>query len=688
MKAYHNSVVLRNDGEDPSTLKLDLNAGITEQVTVRINSTQALAVIYDLDDVVTGNPLTTDNNGNYAFKAADNIYDIIVAEGTGNEVKLEKVEIFDIPASLDLINDLSQAYEFATVAGYKIFATAFPVGKVVNLLDRKASFTVISGTGSANTFDIIASTSVNQSIDIIIDGVADVKKFGATSADSTGAIQAAIDKLGVSGVLLIRDIDTQVSGRVDIFNKSKFIVICESGSITQLTNTTRIFNFFQSDDVGIFGKGFIANGVGTDFNPLLRTTDAEGVRFTNCNRFKCDGMHIKNFGSAGVRWFQSFDGIIENNIVQGTGIDHSNISPLDNNQYGLDMYLDTSARITMQNNTIFSVAQGIKTHENTNVFILNNIIYSVIGQHGIYASCKNYLTIAGNQIRDIEANAIKVQIDDINLAVDIEGVEITDNILSDVGNVGVEVVTLAGHLGAGIFDDVLISDNIAIRCGNAPIFTRTIKNLSCHDNTVVDSGAQGIFGDRVNGVIKNNKIKLVNSQAVTASPLDGGLLEIVDNSIIDCCRTGSGITDTAIEVAPPGTVTTCSATIRGNELTFETVSCTKSLVALSAKITDLKVQDNNLGDFLMDINVAGLTKFDNNFVKGMQLGSPDTTLAIWGDGGKRLFANTDPATAGDTRQYYLGDQVSNIRPATGEPSGWICTANGTPGTWKGFGVIL
>lgn len=540
-----------------------------------------------------------------------------------------------------------------------------------------------------NTYNIIQCVGApTLALALRLNGVADVKKFGATSGDSVGAIQAAVDKLGVSGVLLLLNIDTQVSGRIDIFNKSKFIVIGQAGSITQTSNLTRIFNFFESDHVGIFGEGFIANGVGTDFNPLLRTTDAEGVRFTSCNDFKCEGMHLKNFGSAGVRWFESFDGMIEKNIVQGTGLDHSNISPLDNNQYGLDMYLGVSERITMQNNTIFSVAQGIKTHENTNVKILNNIIYSVIGQHGIYASCKNYLTISGNQIRDIEANAIKVQIDDINLAVDIEGVEISGNILSDVGNVGIEVVSLAGHLGVGIFEDVLITDNTIVRCGNAPIFTRTIKDLLCIDNNLRESGAQGIFGDRVNGVIDDNKIKLVDSQAITASPLDGGLLEIIGNKITDCCRTGSGITDTAIEVSPPGTVTTCSATIRGNELTFKTVSCTKSLVALSAKITDLKVQDNNFGDFSMDINVAGLTKFDNNFVKGMQLGSPDTTLAIWGDGGKRLFANTDPATAGDTRQYYSGDQVSNIRPSTAEPIGWVCTVGGTPGTWKGFGVIL
>jgi len=195
MKAYHNSVVLRNDGEDPSTLKLDLNAGITEQVTVRINSTQALASIFDVDDVGTANPLTTDNNGNYAFKAADNIYDIIVAEGTANEIKLEKVEIAEIPIPSDLINDLSQAYEFATVAAYKAFATAFPLTKRIYLADRDAYFTIISGTGTADGFGVIGSDQVSQSIDIINGGEAKVKQFGGKGDGATvddGAISAAI----------------------------------------------------------------------------------------------------------------------------------------------------------------------------------------------------------------------------------------------------------------------------------------------------------------------------------------------------------------------------------------------------------------------------------------------------------------------------------------------------------------
>lgn len=77
-------------------------------------------------------------------------------------------DIADLPEFIDseLINDLSQTYEFATVAEYKAFAATFPVGKVIHLLDRDAEFVVIAGTGTGNNNDIIASDQVSQSIDL------------------------------------------------------------------------------------------------------------------------------------------------------------------------------------------------------------------------------------------------------------------------------------------------------------------------------------------------------------------------------------------------------------------------------------------------------------------------------------------------------------------------------------------
>lgn len=48
-----------------------------------------------------------------------------------------------------------------------------------------------------------------------------------------------------------------------------------------------------------------------------------------------------------------------------------------------------------------------------------------------------------------------------------------------------------------------------------------------------------------------------------------------------------------------------------------------------------------------------------------------------------LYAN---AAAG-SGTWLVGDKVLNNEPASGEYAGWICTTAGTPGTWKGFGLI-
>lgn len=40
-----------------------------------------------------------------------------------------------------------------------------------------------------------------------------------------------------------------------------------------------------------------------------------------------------------------------------------------------------------------------------------------------------------------------------------------------------------------------------------------------------------------------------------------------------------------------------------------------------------------------------------------------------------------------TGTWALGDLVWNSEPAATEYIGWVCVSAGTPGTWKGFGVI-
>lgn len=194
MKAYHNSAVLQFDDSTTG------NAGAGVPVTVRLNSTQALVSIFDLDEVAIANPTTTDSKGNYAFKTNDGVYDIIISEGTGDEVVLEKVQISEF---IGLINDLSQAYEFATVAEYKAFTNAFPIGKSVYLADRGADFKIITDVGGANDRNIIANTTTGQSVELITSTIMNGKAFGA-KFDGTFDDYLALNEiaaLGITGVI-------------------------------------------------------------------------------------------------------------------------------------------------------------------------------------------------------------------------------------------------------------------------------------------------------------------------------------------------------------------------------------------------------------------------------------------------------------------------------------------------------
>ena len=60
---------------------------------------------------------------------------------------------------------------------------------------------------------------------------------------------------------------------------------------------------------------------------------------------------------------------------------------------------------------------------------------------------------------------------------------------------------------------------------------------------------------------------------------------------------------------------------------------------------------------------------------------------VWTDW-KRIVTIAGSATAAPTTgTYAVGDKVENSVPAAGGYIGWVCVTAGTPGTWKGYGLI-
>ena len=96
----------------------------------------------------------------------------------------------------DQINDLSQAYEFKTVAEYKNSTISFPIGKIIKTLEFSigrgggGKYVVIAGTGTANNMNIVANNNTGQSIDLVIGMFLYPAQFGSGQggADDTGII--------------------------------------------------------------------------------------------------------------------------------------------------------------------------------------------------------------------------------------------------------------------------------------------------------------------------------------------------------------------------------------------------------------------------------------------------------------------------------------------------------------------
>tara|TARA_R100000951_G_scaffold113374_1_gene115239 strand:- start:279 stop:2411 length:2133 start_codon:yes stop_codon:yes gene_type:complete len=177
------------------------NAPIEIRARLANGTSGGLSLIYSDSEgasPITQTGATADANGEFVFYAEAAEYNAIY------QAKVVPVDVGITPATLStaLINDLSQAYEFPTVAAYKAFTTDFPVGKIIHLLDRKAEFTIISGTGTANELNVIANANTSQSASFNPAAVVDIRQVGVVGngvIDDTAALQVAVTYPSIVG---------------------------------------------------------------------------------------------------------------------------------------------------------------------------------------------------------------------------------------------------------------------------------------------------------------------------------------------------------------------------------------------------------------------------------------------------------------------------------------------------------
>lgn len=145
------------DPEVPANQK-QLNV-VQEDGTV-VAVTQPFVLSYGGVPMYNGSPVRLDVDGNYSIKAldkndtqtyfVDNVFD-------GQPVLAEDLEVLINPlVDTQMINDLTQAYEFTTLDDAVTSTISFPPGKVINIKERTA------GNGGGATWDVVLASTVTE----------------------------------------------------------------------------------------------------------------------------------------------------------------------------------------------------------------------------------------------------------------------------------------------------------------------------------------------------------------------------------------------------------------------------------------------------------------------------------------------------------------------------------------------
>lgn len=175
---------------------IDINADADAFDALALQRLNEIGVIYDSPIRNWSASLLVDDLRAHRYPA--NTGDIYIPTKalpftTGSTFNAADWELFQGVTPADIINDTAQDIVFPTVAAFKASLDLLPDGKRVYLADRDAYFTKISGTGTANTFTIIASTSLSQSIALSAVGAIDLRWVGAVPNQDVTPLVSFLD---------------------------------------------------------------------------------------------------------------------------------------------------------------------------------------------------------------------------------------------------------------------------------------------------------------------------------------------------------------------------------------------------------------------------------------------------------------------------------------------------------------
>ncbi len=251
--------------------------------------------------------------------------------------------------NLSFDSDLSQSYEFSTVADYKAFSFSFPTGKIVTLLDRGAKFTVLDGISTANGFNIIASDTGLQSISLIVTSELMSSQWGSvesTTVDSSLVIQAMGD-FSTPGAGQIITIEGNVLFETKPIILAGVSIVCTGvitsdapvGDSSLSIGSADIFTVYSNIeyDISIHRKIESDFSINNDIGVLFDNVIGANINLRSLRGFTVGGVGRGNTSTSAVGQERGF---AWNKITLGD---------MDNNLIGFDFRLLTGAAAAFAN---------------------------------------------------------------------------------------------------------------------------------------------------------------------------------------------------------------------------------------------------------------------------------------------------------------------------------------------------
>lgn len=503
-----------------------------------------------------GTPLDADWGNDYAgfdgaLLAAAGLTPSGNPDTTLNSQRLEALQLVPVKTK-------SQSYDVKTLIEMESISTLMPAGKVINVTDLDATFTVIPGVLTANGLDIRASLTLDQSYSLIITDKLPLSHIGVspTITDNSAAINFAFANYKTIKI----DGDYEIENPVTLSGVGKVVYSLGAGRIWSQTDHSLLFiddcytpyiskfilesTFAENSATAILtatGK-FMSNG--TIDGVIIRGT-AQGISVLGKDNAFNDFNFSQYNSDLDITYTRTIDRAVgktdTKNIIMNCLIENTLKGTKLGSGGNPGIFLHGAFNIVHNNRIRNWLGPGILGGDDS--IISNNTVINMMQENGIYVASGSRVAIIGNHIENFAADGIGFNAASdatvvgnyvggggngcIRIQDGCDGITIQGNVFQVTGNHWLRIPITVGYDAP---KNIEVSGNI-VKCvgqalGNLISAESTtggkFENIDIHHNTIT-----GYDGSLLAGGFNN--YYLVNFRGVSLA--DSAEIKFTDNKV-------------------------------------------------------------------------------------------------------------------------------------------------------------